>query len=653
MDDAVYERLFAGYRKAWVDLNGDGVPDAPAQPTQQPQNALYSNPGSPAIMPDGMPTGVRDPVLWSDSMPSPLVAARDMLGEVSGAYGVQRGAKNIQEGMQQGSPMRVAGGAAEAGLSMLPYSGAASRAAFATVPRAMGTGFAIGGAPVLGSGFATPANAAGAQSTPSVDNEGLVRQYSTERAQIASEIAQARQARDAQRPQGREPTPKSDPKFTAANNRVTELEAKASGLDTRIKDLQFQMSPEYNLKIEKQRFEDDAAQKLKKSQTPFREQFPEASQLLPAIGLSAAFGIPFAGKALQRMIYPGVGSKMASEVTQATNALARNDAPQIAMSSEALKARLASGPDAPPMTAMGAASSFANGAKEPLMLGVAGAGASAEASMYPDQYDAANLPDGPLRDAARARSLDPINYLERGLMGALAANSGSKLGQIATPKVKPDYAAARGAVNAIENRGAAASAEAGVARGAADAATARAAQFTAEEQAAIQQAYARAAQGQIAPPPNMQPRQITPQQGVAGQPGPMPPQGPSPRRPTGSGGGQNQQQGRGAQYSPEMSEFNRGTLATAFEKQTPISSRDILDAMQASGRFPNLPSGAVVEKRLQATADLINARLAAGKPVNREEIMALVSRATLGLAPVVAGNALSSAQPSPPNALSY
>lgn len=87
----------------------------------------------------------------------------DLAYALSGLELAADGGKNISEGMNDGSPLRVAGGAAEVGLAALPFSGKALQAAYKSVPRAMGTGAAYGASPLVAAGVLSPEDAQAAE----------------------------------------------------------------------------------------------------------------------------------------------------------------------------------------------------------------------------------------------------------------------------------------------------------------------------------------------------------------------------------------------------------------------------------------------------------------------------------------------------------
>ncbi len=87
----------------------------------------------------------------------------DVAYHASGLGMVEHGAKNVSEGMNEGSMSRVAGGLGEVGLAALPLSGRALGAAYRTIPRALGTGAAYGASPLVAAGVLSPDDAQAAE----------------------------------------------------------------------------------------------------------------------------------------------------------------------------------------------------------------------------------------------------------------------------------------------------------------------------------------------------------------------------------------------------------------------------------------------------------------------------------------------------------
>lgn len=157
---------------------------------------------------------------------------------------------------------------------------------------------------------------------------------------------------------------------------------------------------------------------------PFRERYPEVAGALPGVGLGLAAALPFAiaTKRNASSFFPS------SPEGQVRGAIARNqsarqtgDAAQVAIT----KQELANHVDAAPTLS-----------KELMKAGAAGASGgalAAESSMFPDQYDAFNLPEGKLKNEARDRALSIGNYAERGVIGAITGLSGYEAGSFLTP----------------------------------------------------------------------------------------------------------------------------------------------------------------------------------------------------------------------------
>jgi hypothetical protein len=157
---------------------------------------------------------------------------------------------------------------------------------------------------------------------------------------------------------------------------------------------------------------------------PFRERYPEVAGALPGVGLALSAALPamIATKRNVSSFFPS------SPEGQVRGAIARNqsarqtgDAAQVGITRQELGHHI----DEQPTLGKHLGKAFT----------AAGAGGllAAESSMFPDQYDAFNLPEGKLKDEARGRALDIGNYAERGAIGALTGLSGYEAGANLTP----------------------------------------------------------------------------------------------------------------------------------------------------------------------------------------------------------------------------
>jgi hypothetical protein len=267
--------------------------------------------------------------------------------------------------------------------------------------------------------------------------ENLRRLYE-QQSVLSRQVEEARQRREAQRPQGRAPSSAKDPQFTAADQEFNKLNDQLTGLNQTIRDEQHRGDPAYALEVANKASKDAAEQKAREAATPFRERYPEVAGWLPTVGLALAGATPAAVASARniRSFFPG---SQAGRVQQAIedNLLARQtgDAANAKLTEAALANHLGDKPTLAGELIKGGAAALAGG------------GLSAEANLYPDQYDAFNLPPGPLKDQARERALNPLNYFERGGLGALTGLSGYELASNLTPWKAPDWARAQAIVD--------------------------------------------------------------------------------------------------------------------------------------------------------------------------------------------------------------
>lgn len=211
------------------------------------------------------------------------------------------------------------------------------------------------------------------------------------------------------------------PKYDDAKSQYDALTAEIAGVRAMISDSQNaaaeerrMASPEYQLEMQQKASDLARQEKEREAATPFRERYPEVAGNLPAIGLGLAAGLPFAIGAKEaagtftRGSFP---SRVNAAVKNADEAIATN-APNQALNRMELDRLIKAEPSTGNRLLQGAAAAGAGGAL------------AAEANLFPDQYDAFNLPEGEDRDAAWARMTDPMEYLKRGAIGAITGLSG-------------------------------------------------------------------------------------------------------------------------------------------------------------------------------------------------------------------------------------
>jgi hypothetical protein len=309
------------------------------------------------------------------------------------------------EGMPMGRTVSAAPGAMSAGLSHI----------LATVPKS-----AVAG----GAGLA--ATLAGSGSSGGGDATALQRLYEMQ-SRLQGEAEEAKARREAQRPKGRAPSPQTDPQFTAADAEYNRIKSQLDGVSAQVANEVKINSPEYQLQVQKETQRAEEERKAREAATPFRERYPGIAGALPAIGAGLSFGLPFLlrGKANMSSFYPGSrAGQMRTAIGDAEAAMgAGGDPTKLAMRQKELSTLLAEQPS----SELGKAAAAAG----------AGGTLTAEASMFPDQYDAYNLPAGEAQSKARSISLNPVNYLERSLMGTLTGFGGYKAGGLVPEKAAP------------------------------------------------------------------------------------------------------------------------------------------------------------------------------------------------------------------------
>lgn len=374
--------------------------------------------------------------------------ARTVGNVAYGATGIPmaaEGGENLARAVQSGDKVRGAAAAAQIGLSALPVVGPAARAAFATAPRAMGMVGAMGAAPVLaGQSFSGPAEAQESGSQPQ-GADGRLRQLLTQRASLDQQRRSTIAERDAEaKGQGASGGKAGrGPNYTRLTGEIERIGNEMVGLDAMIKQATIESSPEFQLQMKQKQDEAAAAKKAKDAATPFRERYPEVAAILPAVGLGLSAGLPFALRTVGnvRSWLPGsYPSRMSKAIRDTEAAIARNDPMAATAGAKRLQSMIDSKPGA-------VRSALSEGGKAAAAAGAGGA-LTAEANMFPDQYDAFNLPEGDAKERARASALSLPAYLERGAVGTLTGLSGYKAGDI-IPKRTPDIDRAKAAAGIL------------------------------------------------------------------------------------------------------------------------------------------------------------------------------------------------------------
>ena len=202
---------------------------------------------------------------------------------------------------------------------------------------------------------------------------------------------------------------------------------------------QYANSPEHQQDIAQRAKDLAAAQADKEARTPFRERHPDIAATLPAAGYIASLGLPAIAGAKNKLgsflpgSYAGRIRAGIDAFDDATRSGANADVPRAV-----LKNLLDQEPG--PVKAGWKALSAAG----------AGGGLAAEAGVYPDLADAyGSMPEGPEKDAARARLADLPPHLVRIGAGTFTGLSGYKAGQIFSPERPAVIAEARGRINPL------------------------------------------------------------------------------------------------------------------------------------------------------------------------------------------------------------
>jgi hypothetical protein len=155
---------------------------------------------------------------------------------------------------------------------------------------------------------------------------------------------------------------------------------------------------------------------------PFREKYAPIADKLPAVGLAAAMGIPYAGKVVSQFVRSAPARMLSGEVAATRAAAAAKDVDAVSTTTPTMASILKDYKTGE--ASMHEASGVLPSLKRNAGAAVVGGGLSAEGTMFPDQWDAAMLPDGKGKDDARERAMNPMNYLERGAMGAMTGIGG-------------------------------------------------------------------------------------------------------------------------------------------------------------------------------------------------------------------------------------
>jgi hypothetical protein len=397
-----FDAAFAELHQALVDLDGDGVPDVAVprnalmgggQVPQRQSNALMG--GGQSYDNSNFPSGGQLPNYGFGPMTqmSQLGLTPEGAGSISGPAPRPR---EYTEPLAEMTPPPIPGG------------GLMARAA----PR-------IAGAIAGGLGLSAMVSDAGeGADSPSAN---LYKQQGA----LAKRLEDTRAKMDAEEANG------------GRGRSWSRLDAEARGISAELEGVNRMLeaernSPERQQDIAKRAQELEAEAKTREARTPFRERYPNAAGVLPMAGMAIAGAVPFGmgAKKAAGSFFPGsFAGRVRSGIAEAEGAIRSGDEAAMDVSRRYLDNLVS---EQPTMASKGG---------NALLAGASGGGLAAEAGMFPDQYDAYNLPAGPEQDAARERSLNPMNYLERGGIGTLTGLSGYKIGSL-VPERKPNIARA-------------------------------------------------------------------------------------------------------------------------------------------------------------------------------------------------------------------
>jgi hypothetical protein len=265
-----------------------------------------------------------------------------------------------------------------------------------------------------------------------------LQQLLKQRESLDQQRMMAVQERDAQlkgaggRGKGRGPI--YDEKDAEVKRLTTEMGAldRSIGFEQNLRDPNFQRE---QARLDK---EAAAAEAKRFSEAPFREKYPAWAASLPNYGIAASMGVPaLMGVAKNlRTFFPGSPTgRMRAAVGE--NEMARESGNQL--SEQISRAELGNLLKSQPT--MGGEATKAGTAA------ASGGALAAEASMYPYQYDAFNLPEGQAKDKAAAEALDWRNYAKRAGIGTATGLSGYKAGTHYTPARNAPIARAQSLVD--------------------------------------------------------------------------------------------------------------------------------------------------------------------------------------------------------------
>lgn len=369
----------------------------------------------------------------------PVMDTAALGAELTGVPSVIRGSRRLAEGIDKGDALRAVAGAGEAALGLVPGVSAvraaapAMRTMFGTAPRAMAT-VAAGTIP---GGVVSAQDAAAAGSSDKIaqmmeKDPEIIRL----RRQIDDTVNKAASAAKESIP-GQSSANADKSRARAADVYDKMLNGTTGADGTRVPGLR------ERLQAAEQRVRDGYMETA-----PFRERYPAVAGALPAAGLALAAGVPFGLKAVANATTGApwsTASRLQREIDKGRQAMISGTPDERSLQENVLNAFVGREPGR-----MGRTWQAVTG---PAAAAVAGGSLAAEAQLFPDQFDWYNLPEGPEKEAARKRALDPLTFLSRAALGSLIGYSGYKAGDL-VPRRDPNWPAAIGVRDALRARGA-------------------------------------------------------------------------------------------------------------------------------------------------------------------------------------------------------
>jgi hypothetical protein len=317
-----------------------------------------------------------------------------------------------------------------------------------TPPPIPGAGAIARGLPKVAGAFGAGLGLNAMMGSTSDADEGPASELAKQQGKLRARLEDTRAKMDAAETGGRgKPGRGND--WRALKAEADQIESEIAGISAQIEA--HRNSPEYQQDMDRRAKEIAADLKRKEAATPWRDRNPGMAGALPAIGMFLAGAVPGL-TAIKRQAGTMTPGALASRLEEAIKAAERGIGTGGAITPET---RIASG-TIENILEHQPKGGFKEGAKRwgeeslhTLGAGAAGGSLAAEANMFPDQYDAFNLPDGDAKDKAHERAMNPWNYAERGGVGTITGISGYHLGKHLTPAAKPNWEKGRAVADEV------------------------------------------------------------------------------------------------------------------------------------------------------------------------------------------------------------